>query len=73
VTAARDPAALAARADFIVICVSADADVLEVVDALLPGLRTGSIVIDCSTVGADTAREAARRVARAAPRFWTRR
>jgi 3-hydroxyisobutyrate dehydrogenase len=37
--------------------------VLAVVDALLHGLRPGSIVIDCSTVGADTAREAARRVA----------
>ena len=63
VTAARDPAALAARADLIVICVSADADVLEVVAALLPGLQAGSVVIDCSTVSADTAREAARRVA----------
>ncbi len=36
---------------------------LAVVDALLPGLRAGAIVIDCSTVGADTAREAAQRVA----------
>jgi len=62
VTEAPDPAALAARSEIIVICVSADADVLAVVDALLPGLRAGSIVIDCSTVGADTAREAARRV-----------
>ena len=62
VTEAPDPAALAARSEIVVICVSADADVLAVVDALLPGLRAGSIVIDCSTVGADTAREAARRV-----------
>ena len=62
VTEAPDPAGLAARSEIIVICVSADADVLAVVDALLPGLRAGSIVIDCSTVGADTAREAARRV-----------
>ena len=63
VAAAIDPAALASGSQFIVICVAADADVLAVVDALLPGLRAGSIVIDCSTVGADTAREAARRVA----------
>jgi 3-hydroxyisobutyrate dehydrogenase len=62
VTQAPDPGALAARSEIIVVCVSADADVLAVVDALLPGLRAGSIVIDCSTVGADTAREAARRV-----------
>jgi len=30
---------------------------------MLPGLKPGSIVIDCSTVSADTAREAARRLA----------
>jgi 3-hydroxyisobutyrate dehydrogenase len=62
VDAAASPAALAARCDVIVTCVSADADVLELVDAMLPGLRPGAIVIDCSTVSADTAREAARRL-----------
>ena len=56
-------AGLAARCDVVVLCVSADADVLEVVDALAPGLRPASIVVDCSTVAADTAREAARRLA----------
>jgi 3-hydroxyisobutyrate dehydrogenase len=40
-------------------CVSADADVLAVVDALTPGLRAGSIVIDTSTVAPATARIAA--------------
>jgi 3-hydroxyisobutyrate dehydrogenase len=63
IAAAATPAALAATCDVIVMCVSADADVLEMVDALGPGLRAGSIVIDCSTVAADTAREAARRLA----------
>jgi len=62
-TAATDPAALAAGADAVVICVSADADVLAVVDALLPSARPGLIVIDCSTVSAATAREAAARLA----------
>jgi 3-hydroxyisobutyrate dehydrogenase len=57
------PAELAALCDVVVLCVSADADVLEVVDALAPALRPGSIVIDCSTVSAGTAREAARRLA----------
>ena len=38
VAAATDPAALARECDVIVLCVSADADVLAVVDALLPGL-----------------------------------
>lgn len=63
VTAASNPAALARDCDVVVLCVSADADVLEVVDALLPGLRPNALVIDCSTVSADTAREAARRLA----------
>jgi 3-hydroxyisobutyrate dehydrogenase len=52
-------AALASDVDAAVICVSADADVLEVVRGLVPGLKSGSFVIDCSTVGAETARAAA--------------
>ena len=59
VEAADTPAELAAGVDAIVICVSADSDVLEVVRALAPGLAAGSLVIDCSTVAADTARQAA--------------
>jgi len=61
--AAATPVELAAQCDVVVLCVSADADVLEVVDAMAPALRPGSIVIDCSTVAAATAREAARRLA----------
>jgi 3-hydroxyisobutyrate dehydrogenase len=61
--APRDPAELARGVDVVVLCVSADADVLEVVEALLPGLRAGMLVLDCSTVGADTARAAAGRLA----------
>lgn len=57
------PAALAAACDVVVTCVSADADVLEMVDAVAPALAAGSTVIDCSTVSADTAREAAARLA----------
>ena len=53
------PAALAAACDAIVLCVSADADVLEIVAALAPSLAAGKLVIDCSTVSADTARQAA--------------
>lgn len=47
------------RVDAIVLCVSADADVLEIVTALAPLLSPGTLVIDCSTVSADTARSAA--------------
>lgn len=56
------PAEVAGQARAIVICVSADNDVLEMVDALVPALDASHVVIDCSTVASDTAREAARRV-----------
>jgi 3-hydroxyisobutyrate dehydrogenase len=52
-------AALASNADAVVICVSADDDVLQVVRALAPGLKKGALVVDCSTVSAETARTAA--------------
>jgi 3-hydroxyisobutyrate dehydrogenase len=56
-------AALAGGVDAVVICVSADNDVLQVVSALVPQLRSGALVIDCSTVGSDTARKAAELIA----------
>ncbi|MGH8244167.1 MAG: NAD(P)-dependent oxidoreductase [Steroidobacteraceae bacterium] len=59
------PADLASACGFVVTCVSADDDLLAVVAALLPALQRGSIVIDCSTVAADTARTAASRLAEA--------
>jgi 3-hydroxyisobutyrate dehydrogenase len=42
--------------DVAVICVSADADVRAVIEGLAPGLAPGTLVIDCSTVSAETAR-----------------
>jgi 3-hydroxyisobutyrate dehydrogenase len=63
------PAELAAACSAVVTCVSADDDLLAVVDALRPTLKKGSIVIDCSTVAADTARAAARRLADAGASF----
>lgn len=62
VEAARDLQALAARCDIIVSCISADDDVLGVVDGLLPHLSGSHLVIDCSTISADTARTAAYRL-----------
>jgi 3-hydroxyisobutyrate dehydrogenase len=50
---------LATMSDALVSCVSADADVLEVMGALLPGVKAGMLVLDCSTIGAETARQAA--------------
>jgi 3-hydroxyisobutyrate dehydrogenase len=52
-------AQLATLSDAVVCCVSADADVLEVTRGLEPGLKQGALLLDCSTVGADTARQAA--------------
>jgi len=60
---ATDLAALAADSQAVVICVSADQDVLDTVNALAPALRPGSLVIDCSTVSAGTARTAAKLLA----------
>jgi 3-hydroxyisobutyrate dehydrogenase len=63
------PAALAAACDVVVTCVSADDDLLEVVTGLASALRPGAIVVDCSTVAAGTAREAARQLAAAGAEF----
>lgn len=45
--------------DALVICVSADQDLLQVIGQLQPTLRAGTLVIDCSTVSAATARQCA--------------
>lgn len=57
VACAGDPAGLARRCDIILTCVSADSDLLDVIDALLPGLAPGKIVVDTSTVQPATAIE----------------
>jgi 3-hydroxyisobutyrate dehydrogenase len=55
-------AELAAQCDVIALCVTADADVLSTVDALAPHVRSGTIVVDHSTVAPDTAKQAAARL-----------
>lgn len=56
-------AQLAAEADIIILCVSADRDVLEVVTEMLATIKPGCIVIDTSTVSSETAKIAARLLA----------
>ncbi|MDQ3563221.1 MAG: NAD(P)-dependent oxidoreductase [Pseudomonadota bacterium] len=56
VAIAESPAELAAGVDLVLTSVSRDADLEEVINALLPGIRPGSVVADTSTVSADTAR-----------------
>ena len=59
VRVAADPAELARHCELLILSVSADADVLEVVGALKDGLRAGAVVVDASTVSRETARAAA--------------
>ena len=63
ITPAESPAALAAACELIILSVSADEDVLSVIDALLPGLLPGSVVMDTSTVSRETAQRAAEKLA----------
>lgn len=63
VQAAPSIATLADQADIILICVSADNDVLEVVNTLLANIKPNTIVIDSSTVSSDTAKTAAQLLA----------
>ncbi len=60
---------LASRCELIVTSVSADTDLLEVITALAPGLSPGNIVVDTSTVSADTARRAAQQLAQVGAHF----
>lgn len=60
---------LARQVDVVVVCVSADADVRAVIEGLAPGLARGALVIDCSTVSADTARWAGEFLAGRGVRF----
>jgi len=59
IEATGSPAELAARCNVILTCVSADADLLEVLQQLPGSIRPGSVVVDTSTVNPATARQAA--------------
>jgi 3-hydroxyisobutyrate dehydrogenase len=63
IPAAQCPEALADACNVIVTCVSADADVLQIVGAMADRLPMGSLFIDCSTISADSARLVARSLA----------
>ena len=53
------PSELAKQCELIIISVSRDTDVLEIVNEIKTGINANSIVIDTSTVSANTAKEAA--------------
>lgn len=52
-------AEMAADLECVVLCVSADKDVIDVVQQLAAAMPKDGIVIDCSTVSAETAKQAA--------------
>ncbi len=56
---AANPAQLASMVNVILICVSADQDVLNVVGQMLDSIEPGTVVIDTSTVSPATARQLA--------------
>ena len=53
------PEALAAEVDIVLICVSADQDVICLVESIAKTIKSRSIVVDLSTVSSDTAQKAA--------------
>jgi 3-hydroxyisobutyrate dehydrogenase len=69
VPAVEAPAELWARCDALVLCVSADAQVLEVVERIAGADARGKLVIDASTVARETAVAAAKRLAEMGARF----
>lgn len=59
----QSPAELASGCELILLCVSRDADVLEMVEQVAPTATAGAIVVDTSTVSSATARQAAVKLA----------
>ena len=52
-------AALTRQSDIILLCVSADEDVLDVVEQISLAVKPGSVIVDMSTVSMEAARQAA--------------
>jgi 3-hydroxyisobutyrate dehydrogenase len=63
------PAAVAEASDVVMLCVPNTPEVVEVVDAMLPVLGAGQIVVDCSTISPAVERDLHERVAAAGARY----
>jgi len=55
----QSPRQLAEQTDIVLICISADQDVLDIIEAISPSLQQNAVVIDMSTVSKETAIQAA--------------
>ena len=53
------PGQLAGECDLIIVCVSRDEDVMEMIEQVAGAVHAGAIVVDTSTVSSDTATQAA--------------
>ena len=69
VVRARTPADLAQQVDILLTCVSADSDVIDVIEQVLPGLDKGKVVVDTSTISSETAKQVARILSEKAVHF----
>jgi len=69
VAVAGDPAQLAATCNVILTCVSADRDLLSVISQMLPSVKSGTLVVDTSTVSPATARQVASSLSEVAAGF----
>jgi 3-hydroxyisobutyrate dehydrogenase len=61
-TAADGPAAVARASEIVILCVPSSPQVVEVVEAMLPVLGPGRVVVDCSTIDPDVTRVQHQRV-----------
>lgn len=69
VTHYTQPEALAADMDVVLLCVSADKDVLEMVETIATTIKPNTIVVDMSTVSSETAKQAAAYLAQKSAAF----
>jgi 3-hydroxyisobutyrate dehydrogenase len=64
-----NPEGVAAAGEVVILCVPSSPQVTSVVDAMLPALGPGTVVVDCSTIDPDVARAQHQRVEAAGAAF----
>lgn len=63
------PASVVAASETTILCVPNSPEVVEVMDAAMPALRDGKVVVDCSTIDPDVERAQHERVTAAGARY----
>jgi 3-hydroxyisobutyrate dehydrogenase len=56
-TDGKDPAGVAGASEIVILCVPSSPDVASVVDQLVPAVKPGQVVVDCSTIDPDVERD----------------